>query len=270
MRASKTLADNFQICMAAVTKHGDALRFASKRLKNNKKIVLAAVQQEARALQHASTKMKNDREVVLAAMESDPVAFSYASPTLRNNQEICTIAVQKLAWLIMYVSDGMKKNKTVCLAAVSNNAFSSYCYVSDDIYADEDICLAAIRNSCRSIIDGIPQTANDFRSVLSLVPEFVRYSKRVCWELMKLHDETHPVLRFLPPHILGVLLLKKYVHARLSLQRARVGSEYGLPDEMVEAICKHVYPIKNTKKSFEWWFDVEEACAQICSKHGDK
>ncbi len=61
------------------------------------------------------------------------------------------------------------------------------------------------------------------------------------------------------------------VTARLSVSHADVGAEYTLPEEMVEAVCKHVCPLKSRiesgggngnscnnihSKKYIWWFDV--------------
>ena len=74
--------------MAAVTRDGEALKYASARLQNNRDVVLLAVKQNGTALEFASASLRADKEIVKSAMSlGNTHAFEYASEHLRSDKQ---------------------------------------------------------------------------------------------------------------------------------------------------------------------------------------
>ena len=94
--------------LAAVSQHGDALRYATKEPKGDREIVLAAVSKNGQALQYATEQLKADREIVLAAVSNEGYALQYATKELKGDREIVLAAVSKNGLALNHAANGLK------------------------------------------------------------------------------------------------------------------------------------------------------------------
>jgi hypothetical protein len=87
------LHDDKNAAMAAVKKHGSALKYASDDLKKDKEVVLNAVKNDGYALRYASDDLKKDKEVVLAAVKQNGLSLLYASEELKKDKDVAMAAI---------------------------------------------------------------------------------------------------------------------------------------------------------------------------------
>eukprot|EP01051_Picozoa_sp_SAG22_P012986 SAG22_NODE_1405_length_4491_cov_3.141849_1_plen_1328_part_10 len=85
--ASNALRGDKEVVLAAVAKHGPALRHAAAGLKGDRNVVLAAVAQNGRALEYVAEELKGDREVVLAAVAQHTLALEHAAAELKGDKD---------------------------------------------------------------------------------------------------------------------------------------------------------------------------------------
>lgn len=78
------LLRDVEICTVAVTSptstlegYGTALRFCNDEMRNNKQIVMAAVQYDGLSLAHANLKLKKNRKIIIAALDENGAALQF-------------------------------------------------------------------------------------------------------------------------------------------------------------------------------------------------
>ncbi len=136
--------------MAAVSKRGNALRYASGLLQNDKEVVMAAVSACASAYKYASGLLQNDKEVAITAISHKYNDVYYDTndwrvpSILTNDKEVVMAAasngfcprLEKLSWT-------MKKDKEVVMAAVSIHG--NYLSIADySMLDDKEIVMTAV------------------------------------------------------------------------------------------------------------------------------
>jgi hypothetical protein len=88
--------------------------------------------------------------------------------------------------------------------------------------------------------------------LLEYASEKLKNDKDVCL------DVVHYSYRYISESIQFKVMKDRLTTTKLSLLNAKVGAEYGLPDEMVEEVCKYMCPIRRIKGSCAWQFNTDD------------
>lgn len=149
-----------EVVLAAVRRHGEALRHAHERLRADTAIVLEAVRQNGSALRYADEALTADREVVLAAISAAPGGcfdgdkLRFAHESLRADRAVVLAAVSHFGSSLEYASTSLKADKEVVLSAVSNQHTPLFegekealLFAHPSLRADREVILAAVRRS---------------------------------------------------------------------------------------------------------------------------
>lgn len=89
--ASKTIQDNKDIALFAVTTNGFSLEYVSERLKKDKDVVLQAVSHKGCCLEYASSELKSDKDVALTAVKQNKDAIHYISNDLKDDYDVLEV-----------------------------------------------------------------------------------------------------------------------------------------------------------------------------------
>ena len=110
-----------EIVLAAVSKDGDALRYAAEELKGDREIVLAAVSRYGLALQHATEELKGNLEIVLASVSKDGRALEYVTEELKGDREIVLAAVSQDGLALNHATNGLKSDEEMMRHALERS-----------------------------------------------------------------------------------------------------------------------------------------------------
>ena len=110
---SEKLKVDREMVLAAVQKHGFALRFASEELKADRGIVLAAAQKCGAALLFASQELTADRDIVLAAVQEHGYALRFASQELKDDPFVKVFARRDIELTCEYLKNLGRLRPTV-------------------------------------------------------------------------------------------------------------------------------------------------------------
>lgn len=143
---------NYEVVLAAVSRHGAALQYASRSLCNSRDIVLAAVTSDGAALRWASASLREDVMVCSTAIHRNPDVAALLSdqvldallPQLLSDKQAMLEAVQECGAALQYASPGMRADRAIVLAAVTNAGWVLE-FASSALQADKGVVLAACR-----------------------------------------------------------------------------------------------------------------------------
>ena len=138
------------IALAAVKQDGCAIEYVSPGMRENKEVALAAVQQHWYSIKHVSPDMKEYKDIALAAVKQNGVAIQYVSPEMEAYEDVALAAVQRNGCMIVYVSPDMEEYKDIALAAVKQNG-EAIKYVSPGMKEDKDVVLEAVQENSKAI-----------------------------------------------------------------------------------------------------------------------
>lgn len=236
--ADATLKADRDFTLAAVQKHGKALKYVnnnfkkdrdivlaalkevftpsdiyySKRytkadlmndihpdLKKDKDFVLAALQKDGNLLEYADAELRRDKDVVLAAIKTEN-AFQYADDSLKRDKDFVLTAMNEYSNLFEYADASLKGDKSFVLAAVQKEKM--VLKYADDFKGDKDIVVAAVRrdNLALSFVEDKWQQDKD---VLKAAIENV--VKECNWSPINAFYETHPSLKKNRDFMFGVV-----------------------------------------------------------------
>jgi hypothetical protein len=163
---------------------------------------------------------------------------AFHSQELQNDKEVVLAAVQENGFSLGYASRELKSDKEVCLAAVQQTGWALE-YASEELRSDKEVALAAVKQDGWALF----YTCYGFKN-----------DKEVCLAAFLQKEKAY---KYINENTKIWLIRDRLTAAKLSLLHARVGAEYGLPDEMVEEVCKCICPISRVKGSFTWKFDTK-------------
>jgi len=182
--ASEKLKDDKEVVLAAVNQSSSALidkdsalEHASERLKDDKEVVLAAVKKRGSALKYASERLKDDKEVVLVALKEKGSALEHASEKLKNDKEVVLVALNEKGSALEYASEKLKDDKEVVLVAVKKHGYALK-YASERLKDDKEVVLAGIENDARTIAHASEKLKNDKNFIIKTIqikPNILHY-----------------------------------------------------------------------------------------------
>ena len=109
--------------MAAVTKSGDALRFASEGLRSDRGLVMTAVSRLGASLEYASEELRSDRVLVMTAVSKHWGALKYASEELRSDRDVVMAAASSSWRALQHASEELRSDADI--VASTNFNFGS-------------------------------------------------------------------------------------------------------------------------------------------------
>eukprot|EP00928_Gymnodinium_smaydae_P068111 TRINITY_DN5117_c0_g1_i1.p1 TRINITY_DN5117_c0_g1~~TRINITY_DN5117_c0_g1_i1.p1 ORF type:complete len:372 (-),score=34.24 TRINITY_DN5117_c0_g1_i1:301-1416(-) len=172
---------DFEIVLAAVRKHGEALRYAHDELRASKAIVLEAIKQEPSALRYADPALRADREVVLQAVSRKSYegcdSLRYAHESLRGEKDIVLTAVAQCSSSLQYASASLRADRDVVLVAVSSQGklvfdFDTCAleFAHPSLWADRLVVLAAVTR-CGAALKCADESLRADRTVVAVAVE---------------------------------------------------------------------------------------------------
>eukprot|EP00928_Gymnodinium_smaydae_P068112 TRINITY_DN5117_c0_g1_i2.p1 TRINITY_DN5117_c0_g1~~TRINITY_DN5117_c0_g1_i2.p1 ORF type:complete len:370 (-),score=35.45 TRINITY_DN5117_c0_g1_i2:324-1433(-) len=167
-----------ELVLAAVRKHGEALRYAHDELRASEAIVLEAVKQEATALRYADPALRADREVVLQAVSGKSYdgcdTLRYADESLRGEKEdIVLTAVAQCSISLQYASASLRADRDVVLVAISSQGKFDTCaleFAHPSLWADRLVVLAAVTR-CGGALNFADEALRADRTVVAAAVE---------------------------------------------------------------------------------------------------
>ena len=160
----KELRDK-QICLAAVTNDGQALERVPKELRD-KQMCLIAVTNGSQALEYVPAKLR-DKQMCLTAVTNDGQALIHVPAKLRDKQMYLT-AVTHYGYALMHVPYELR-DKQICLAAVTNDG-QALEHVPYEL-RDKQICLTAVTNDGPAL-EYVPAELRDKQMCLAAVTDY--------------------------------------------------------------------------------------------------
>jgi hypothetical protein len=145
-----TMGERDRDMLDSIKKHGCNLQFVTKSMQDDKEVVLMAVSDCSHALEFASNRLRADEEVVWEAVRTDGIGLCFASLSLRNNRRLVLVAVSSYGLALQYASPLLCADKEVVNAAVLSDGGAlefAAVHLQDDI----DIVLSAVSNSGRAL-----------------------------------------------------------------------------------------------------------------------
>lgn len=153
--SSEQWADK-KLVLFAVSKDGNALKYASDSLRSDKEVVIKAVSKDGYALEYASDSLRSDKEVVIKAIQKDVGAKKWALGAAINDSDVLAeehkltlsyVSKKSLGYPnLKYLSDEMLKDKEIILTAFQNGW--SYYGVCDRVIMDEEIARVIAKTHC--------------------------------------------------------------------------------------------------------------------------
>jgi hypothetical protein len=181
--------------------------------------------------------MSKKKKQFLAEVKQDGLQLVFATK-LQNDKEVVLAAVNQCGWALEHASAELRNDKEVVLAAVNQNGWALR-YASQELQNDKEVVLAAVTKH---------------GSALENASEELQNNKEVClvavWQNKQSYEDLNESM-----HIR--LIRDRLTATKLSILNANVGAEYGLPDEMVEEVCKYVCPIRRIKGSCKWQYNMD-------------
>ena len=118
--ASARVRDLSAVCLAAVSRDGDALASCSDARRDDEVIVQAAVEQTRSALQFASARTRDLAAVCLAAVTHDGAVLASCSDARRDDEVIVRAAISQTRSALQFASARLKVQFDIVQQAISS------------------------------------------------------------------------------------------------------------------------------------------------------
>lgn len=104
--------------LAAVKRHGFALKYAIAELSADREIVTAAVRQNGLSLRYAAATLRADHDIVLLAVQQNGSALQHADASLRMDKEIVTAAVRQDGFALEHAAMTLHEDPPIFLQSL--------------------------------------------------------------------------------------------------------------------------------------------------------
>lgn len=138
---SKELRDDYDICYAAVTRHGWAIEHIGLKYRWNKQICLAAAMSDGSAVQFMNWRFRGDYDVAMAAVLSEGYSIQFLTKKLKNDKNIALAALSN-GGNFRDLGDDIKRDKDVVIMGASSGI--GFELLPDEFKLDRDVVLALV------------------------------------------------------------------------------------------------------------------------------